>query len=471
MKVKTLKRSSGASVARECSGDLRRTSRNLNPVYHPMQRAREYTRAVAAAKMERMFAQPLLLPSHTRRANNMGHADAVTCSAVSRTALVPLVSGAADGSVKLWDLATQSAVAEISNAHARALTGVAFDRTGQKFYSCSDDGTLHQWPLHANNTDSASAACQNTHIPLSTWRCGGSFKSMDQSWTDNDRFATASDEAVQVWSCERSTAVQTHSDLWGSSDTVTTVRFHPVEGHLLAHCGADRGIGLHDTRMGKALKKTILAMRSNDFRWNPMEPMNFVVANEDYNAYVFDMRRLDQPRRMYKGHTAAVLSVAWSPTGREFCTGSYDRTMRIFSERAGTARDIYHTKRMQRVFTVNYSLDSKFIVSGSDEGNVRVWKANASEALGQRTARETAAMDYRSALVKRYQHLPEVQRISKTRKIPKVIKNQTAQMHIQKESANRKQANRVKYADKKLPPSEKPKFVSEKQKAVVKQVD
>lgn len=37
---------------------------------------------------------------------------------------------------------------------------------------------------------------------------------------------------------------------------------------------------------------------------------------------------------------------------------------------------------MQHVITVAWSLDDKYIISGSDEMNLRMWKANASEKLG-----------------------------------------------------------------------------------------
>lgn len=37
---------------------------------------------------------------------------------------------------------------------------------------------------------------------------------------------------------------------------------------------------------------------------------------------------------------------------------------------------------MQRVRVVQWSLDNKYIISGSDEMNIRVWKARASEKLG-----------------------------------------------------------------------------------------
>jgi DDB1- and CUL4-associated factor 13 len=207
-------------------------------------------------------------------------------------------------------------------------------------------------------------------------------------------------------------------------------------------------------------------MRSNALEWNPMEPMNFCVANEDYNAYTFDMRKLNAPTRIFKGHTSAVMSVAWSPTGREFVTGSYDRTLRIFPHNTGYAREIYHTKRMQRIFTVQYTMDHRFVISGSDDSNLRLWKARASEQLGQRTTREEAAQDYRQALIKKHEHLPEIRRIYKSRKVPKVIQKQAAQARIQKDSATRKQENRIKHS--------KPGTVertNERKKTVVKEIE
>lgn len=81
-------------------------------------------------------------------------------------------------------------------------------------------------------------------------------------------------------------------------------------------------------------------------------------------------------------HTSAVIDVDYSPTGRELVAGSYDRTIRIFEASRGHSRDVYHTKRMQRLTCVKWSLDDKYIISGSDEMNIRLWKARASEKLG-----------------------------------------------------------------------------------------
>ena len=75
----------------------------------------------------------------------------------------------------------------------------------------------------------------------------------------------------------------------------------------------------------------------------------------------------------------------------------------------------YHGKRMQRVFTVNYSADSRFVISGSDDTNVRIWKARASDSLGKLMPREQQKRDYYDKLKQRYKHQPEIKRIAKYR--------------------------------------------------------
>lgn len=91
---------------------------------------------------------------------------------------------------------------------------------------------------------------------------------------------------------------------------------------------------------------------------------------------------MDSATTILKDHVSAVLDIDYSPTGEEICTGSYDRTVRIFDPKQGRSREVYHTRRMQRIFCVKWAMDSKFILSGSDDGNVRLWKANAAEKLG-----------------------------------------------------------------------------------------
>lgn len=59
MKIKTLSRSE-EKFTRECKGDVVKVFRNLEPALHPFDKAREYTRALTATKLDKMFAKPLV---------------------------------------------------------------------------------------------------------------------------------------------------------------------------------------------------------------------------------------------------------------------------------------------------------------------------------------------------------------------------------------------------------------------------
>jgi WD repeat and SOF domain-containing protein 1 len=230
-------------------------------------------------------------------------------------------------------------------------------------------------------------------------------------------FATAG-VVVDLWDHTRPTPIQTYD--WGT-DTVTAVRFNAAETSLFASAATDRAIVLYDTRSTNPLKKLVLEMSTNSLCWNPMEPYYFAAANEDHNVYVFDMRKLDRAINVLKDHVSAVLDVDFSPTGLELVTGAYDKTLRVFDVRGGHSRDVYHTKRMQRLWSVRFSMDSKYVMSASDDGNIRLWKANAADKLGIPNSREKSSLQAADALKSKYMHMPTVRKVAKHRIIPKSI--------------------------------------------------
>ena len=64
-----------------------------------------------------------------------------------------------------------------------------------------------------------------------------------------------------------------------------------------------------------------------------------------------------------------------------------------------------------RVTSTIYSGDARYVLTGSDDGNVRIWKAKASEKLGIITARERAALEYRESLKERWKMDSEVGKV------------------------------------------------------------
>ncbi|KAI9010152.1 WD40-repeat-containing domain protein [Hyaloraphidium curvatum] len=422
MKIKAISRRTEDHV-RERSNDVFRTQKNVDPSLHPFERAREYTRALNATKLERLFAAPFV------RALS-GHVDGVYCLAKHPTKLSKIASGSADGEVRLWNLASGATVWQNRNAHSGFVRGVTIVPFSEgSFVTVGDDQTVRIW-------DESSTA------PTAVYTHKAALNAVDHH-RSRTTFATAS-SVVDIW--DHSRAEPTRTFEWGT-ETVNAVKFNQTEINILASAGSDRTITLYDVRSSSPIQKVVLAMKTNAICWNPMEAFNFAAANEDHNCYMFDMRKLDRARNVMKDHVSAVLDLDYSPTGKEIVTGSYDRSIRIFRDSDGHSREVYHTKRMQRIFCVKWSMDSKFVMSGSDDGNIRLWKAQASEKLGVKSVREQNALDYAKQIKERYKHIPEIRRIDKQRHVPKpIIKAQEEKREILS-AQKRKRDNVRKHSD------------------------
>ena len=427
MKIKTISRST-ADYTRERVSGVEKLQRNRDPRLHPFEQAREYTRAVRAVKLDKMFAKPLVGAMDD-------HSDAVWCTAASPTRVTQFVTGSCDGEIRIWDLALRRTV-WAAYAHTGFVRGLAVSRDGEFLFSCGDDRTIKQFrfapkrgqgrhePL-AEGGGGSGAQSENlrltgrTQAPEETWIAkSGGVTCIDHTWTGAQRFVTSS-TVIDLWDYHRSEPI--HSFEWGC-DSITTVAFNPAQPNLMASTASDRSIVLHDTRTATPVRKVVLYLRTNALAWNPQEPMNFAIANEDHNAYTFDMRNLSRARIVHKDHVMAVMDVSFAPHGRELVTASYDRTVRIFDAQAGRSKQCYHGKRMQRVFTVDYTADSKFILSGSDDANVRIWKSDASARLARSNPRAHRKQNYYDKLKKKFAHTKEVRSIAKHLHVPKLIK-------------------------------------------------
>ncbi|CAG9857338.1 unnamed protein product [Phyllotreta striolata] len=443
MKVKVISRNPDEHL-RETKLHIHKVQRNYDPDLHPFEAAREYVKALNAVKLDKVFAKPFL-------GSLDGHRDGVSTMAKHPSRISLLCSGAFDGEVRVWDLPQRTCTREFV-AHDGIVRGIVYTITGDRFITIGDDKSIKTWSAD-------EPAFGEDEEPVNTILSKTVLSGISHHYTDNT-FAT-SGELCQLWDETRNEPLRTIE--WGI-DTLHDVAFNPVEGNILAACASDRSIILYDTREKLPLRKVIMKLKTNKLCWNPMEPFVFTTANEDYNLYTFDSRNLKKPVNVHMDHVGAVTYVDYSPTGREFVSGSYDKTVRIFEAEKGHSREIYHTKRMQRLTCVLWSLDSKYVLSGSDEMNIRIWKAKASEKLGPLKPREKAALRYSEALKEKYASHPQVKRIARHRHVPKHVYNAQGELRTIKERSKRKEANRRAHSK----PGEVP-FVPERERHVLKE--
>ncbi|KAI9672916.1 MAG: rRNA-processing protein sof1 [Trizodia sp. TS-e1964] len=402
MRIKALSRSSSSQQAP--GSNVARQPRNLDPALHPFERAREYTRALNATKLERMFAAPFLAQL------GRGHVDGVYTMAKDPRSLQRFASGSGDGVVKVWDLTSRDEIWN-SQAHEGIVKGIGWT-LDQKLLSCASDRTIKLFDPY--NTPSGTP-------PIATYLGQTAFTGISHH-RSLPHFA-ASSSVISVYDLSRPSSTPLQTLTWPTAmDTITALAFNQTETSIIASAATDRSIVLYDLRTSSPLSKVILRLASNSVSWNPMEAFNFAVGNEDHNIYIFDMRKMTRALNVLRDHVAAVMDVEFSPTGEELVSASYDRTVRLWNRAEGHSRDIYHTKRMQRVFSAKFTPDSKYILTGSDDGNVRLWRANASKREGMKSARQRQKLEYDDALKERYKHMPEIRRIRRHRHVPKQVK-------------------------------------------------
>jgi WD repeat and SOF domain-containing protein 1 len=312
MKVKTISRKSDFS--RERKGDIFNVSKTLDESLHPFVKQREFTRALNQAKLSRMFAKPFLFQLQ-------GHSDSIYSLAKSNSNCNLIASGSFDGEIRIWNVNSQKSEKKHQKSNVK---GLEFYRND--LYSIGN----HEINIYKDG-NTVQIITENILNSIS-------------HHFSRDLFCTSS-SCLELWDSTRQESFQ--SMQWGC-ETIDKVKFNNSEQNVLLSCGSDRSIILYDIRTSTPITKTIMNLKTNSLCWNPMEPFNFTTASEDHNCYSFDMRYMNNTLCVHKGHVSAVLDIDYSPTGQEFVTGSFDKTIRIFDSRGGKSKDIYHTKRMQR---------------------------------------------------------------------------------------------------------------------------
>ena len=109
------------------------------------------------------------------------------------------------------------------------------------------------------------------------------------------------------------------------------------------------------------------------------------------------------------------------------------------------------------MFDVNYTPTADFVLSASEDGNVRIWKSNASDKIGPVSTKERQAIEYRRSLVDRWSSVKDVRSVKDRRHVPESIHNATKIKRDMIESRKVKEDRRRKHtrAGKEKPKAER----------------
>ncbi|HEY4311118.1 MAG TPA: protein kinase [Pirellulales bacterium] len=258
-----------------------------------------------------------------------------------------------DGTVRLWDVPTQSIKATI-NAHRGNIWASRFSPDGSLLATSGDDGLIKLWktsqPEAVKTFTNRSAVRGLTFAPDGQSLLGGDREGGLRSWLldatepnaetqqpgavytvaispDGATLATGgSDKIVRLWNAKTLTQ---KLPLEGHAGPVYGASFSP-DGRRLASVGWDKTVRIWDPASGQAINS-------------------------------------------WSGHDGDIWSVAYSPDGQKLLTGGTDGALKLWDPQSGELLETFLGHKTG-IHTVAFNHDGTLVASGGRDGAVRIWQ-------------------------------------------------------------------------------------------------
>ncbi|MFD7428196.1 trypsin-like peptidase domain-containing protein [Streptomyces sp. NPDC059818] len=312
-----------------------------------------------------------------------------------------LVIVAGNGTVKLWDVATES---------LRTLSGLLIRNSPVFSPDSKALAVVNSLNDRLEIVDVESGETRRT--------LGGSIRTWGEDYSavafspDGRSLATGSENGiVRLWDTANGKSRQ---ELRGHDDVVNAVAFSP-DGERLASAGGDRTVRLWHTTSGKA--EGTLTDYSGAVWALAFSPDSRTLASgsQDAKIRLWDVST-GMTRRTFRGHAHGVSSVAFnadgtilyadsvepaglrqwdvargeardtgpeissggsfSPDGRTLAVGSAKEGIAVFD---GTTRKLRYRIKEQYLMHVGFSPDGKIIAANDTSGNAHTWDAATGE--------------------------------------------------------------------------------------------
>ncbi|KAE8154321.1 quinon protein alcohol dehydrogenase-like superfamily [Aspergillus avenaceus] len=268
-----------------------------------------------------------------------------------------------DNTVFIWKAKDGQVLQTLS--HATQVNSVAFSHDGELVATASNSPTVHIWNIKDGTL-------------LKELDVGSKYVSSVAFSGDGKLLAAgSSDNAVNIWKTEDFTLFKTFND---HEQPVNSVAFSP-DSTLLASGSDDKTVNiwrLDGNGPPHTLKGHEKQVMSVAFSFDSQKVAS---GSLDKSAKIWAVDG-DQPL-LTLDHDCWVYSVAFSPRPGDWsvASGSGDGTVnnvQVWDADDGTVSGILQ-EHTDRVFSVAFSQDGKFIVSGSGDKSVKIWDTNTQD--------------------------------------------------------------------------------------------
>lgn len=250
---------------------------------------------------------------------------------------------------------------------------VDFSPNGSYFVSCSRDHTVCLWKI-ANDKPNQEPIVYNAHC--NTIRSVSVSPSTACSFDGGEYFATASDDkCVKIWSaiCKNKQV----SLLRGHNNWVRCCKYCPNDDKLVASCGDDSNLLVHDLRSTTGFAETKIAKSGAKFTsldWYPSNRFIIATASQDAKVRLIDLR-MNKTLQYYHAHSNNVNSVHFHASGNYLLSSSDDSTSKLYDLVEG--RVLFTLKGHGGPVTCSrFTSDGKLFASVGSDSLINLWNSN-----------------------------------------------------------------------------------------------
>ncbi|WP_078877002.1 caspase family protein [Streptomyces sp. 150FB] len=296
------------------------------------------------------------------------------------------LTGAVDGTVKIWDLSAGQEYGHALTGHTNRVESIAVGTVHGRpvVLTASADGTARIWDLIERRQLGADLAAHKRTV-----------RDADLGQLDGRPVAITGgeDKAVYVWDLSEvfdgGNAYIDGSPLIGPADAVTAVSVAQLDGRAVALVGDAAGMlsrwDLTDRRqIGEPVtahvhwsKSGVASAVTGEFEGRPV-----VLTSGVHEARLWDLRTLQQLAHPLRGHVEYIGAAALTAHGGAFLavTVSQDRTARIWDLTADQP-DEGHTRAV-RCMASREVQGRPLIVTGGQDATARLWDLRTRTQVG-----------------------------------------------------------------------------------------
>ena len=259
-----------------------------------------------------------------------------------------------DGSVRMWDVPTQSVKAMLA-AHRGTVWSSRFSPSGQWLATAGDDGFVKLWNIGQSE-------------PFKTLKHDFAVRSLAFSRDEKTLYAGDRGGMLRVWKVEDGVKPQLEQQQPGS---VYAVALSP-DDETLATAGSDKVVRLWNA---KTLTQKLLL----DGHAGPVFGLSFHPDGRRLASVGWDktVRIWDTAAgslvKSWPAHGGDVWAVSYSPDGAKLVTGGMDGAVKLWDAQSGELLATY-LGHINAIHTVAYSSGGALVASGGRDGAARVWK-------------------------------------------------------------------------------------------------